>query len=208
MKIKQILLTSSLLSMVALANPWQLNLNFNTSGSITFQDTKICDFRPNYFQPGWTGGELSKLVTKRLYDGDMYSETPAWKTELKLSSELKADPVNDTTAMFSYKLTALSDVTLRVFYVGFRFPVENLIGQQYQLDDDPPQTFPEVQGKTHLARKAVSKLVIGTKFGPLVFKFREPTKLLLQDMDAARENHNSLVHVFLLNGVSPSLKSV
>ena len=61
MKTKQIFLVCSLLSMVAFANPWRMNLNFNTSGSITFQDTKICDFRPNYFQPGWTGGELTKL---------------------------------------------------------------------------------------------------------------------------------------------------
>ena len=122
MKTKQIFLVCSLLSMVAFANPWRMNLNFNTSGNITFQDTKICDFRPNYFQPGWTGGELTKLVTKRLYAGEMYAETPAWKTELKLSTELKADSANDTTATLTYTMTALSDVTLRVFYVGFRFP--------------------------------------------------------------------------------------
>ena len=181
MKTKQIFLVCSLLSMVAFANPWRMNLNFNTSGSITFQDTKICDFRPNYFQPGWTGGELSKLVTKRLYAGEMYAETPAWKTELKLYTALKADSANDTTATLTYTMTALSDVTLRVFYVGFRFPVANLIGHEYQLDDDPPQIFPAKMDKTHLARKAVSKLTIGTKFGPIVLRFHKPTKLLLQD---------------------------
>ena len=96
-------------------------------------------------------------------------------------SALKADSVNDTTATLTYTMTALSDVTLRVFYVGFRFPVANLIGHEYQLDDDPPHIFPAKMDKTHLARKAVSKLTIGTKFGPIVLRFHKPTKLLLQD---------------------------
>ena len=95
MQIKQILLTSSLLSMVAFANPWQLNLNFNTSGELRFQNTSICKFNPNYFKPGWTGGDLPALKTKRLYDGEMYSETAAWRTDLKLSSALKADAVDN-----------------------------------------------------------------------------------------------------------------
>ena len=95
--------------------------------------------------------------------------------------QVKADSANDTTATLTYTMTALSDVTLRVFYVGFRFPVGNLIGHEYQLDDDPPQIFPEKNDKTHLARKAVSKLTIGTKFGPIVLRFHKPTKLLLQD---------------------------
>ena len=181
MQIKQILLTSSLVSMVALANPWQLNLNFNTSGSITFQDTKICEFRPNFFLPGWSGGDLTRLDMKRLHNAEMYAETPAWKTDLKLSTELKTNVVNEKATTLNYTLKALSDVTLRVFYIGFRFPVEHLVGCEYQLDDDPPQIFPEKLEKTHLARKAVTNLRIGTKFGPMVFKFHEPTKLLLQD---------------------------
>ncbi|MBR4899499.1 MAG: hypothetical protein IKZ46_01035 [Victivallales bacterium] len=181
MKIKQIILTSSLISMVAFANPWQLNLNFNTSGELLFQNTSICKFQPNYFKPGWSGGDLTRLDMKRLNNAEMYTETAAWRTDLKLSCELKADVANDKTTTLNYTLKALSDITLRVFYVGFRFPVEHLVGCPYQVDDDPPQTFPEKLEKIHLARKAVTNLRIGTKFGPMVFNFHEPTKLLLQD---------------------------
>ena len=109
MKIKQILLTSSLVSMVAFANPWQLNLNFNTSGSIRFQDKKICEFRPNFFLPGWSGGDLTRLDMKRLHNAEMYAETPAWKTDMKLSTELKTNVVNETSSTLNYTLKALSE---------------------------------------------------------------------------------------------------
>nr|MCR5382289.1 hypothetical protein [Lentisphaeria bacterium] len=181
MKIKQILLTSSLVSMVAFANPWQLNLNFNTSGSISFQNTKICSFQPNYFKPGWTGGDLTRLDMKRLNNAEMYTETAAWRTDLKLSCELHADTVNETTSRLAYKLAALSDVTLHVFYIAVRFPVEHLIGCPYQVDDDPQQIFPEKHNQTHLFKKPITKLTIGTKFGIISLKFDKPTPVLLQD---------------------------
>ena len=181
MQIKQILLTSSLVSMVAFANPWKLNLNFNTSGELLFQNTSICKFNPNYFKPGWTGGDLPALKTKRLYDGEMYSETAAWRTDLKLSSALKADAIDEKTAKLTYTLSALSDITLHVFYIGMRFPVEHLIGCPYQVDDDPQQIFPEKHNQTHLFRKPIQKLTIGTKYGTLSLKFDKPTPVLLQD---------------------------
>jgi hypothetical protein len=181
MLMRKLLALCAILASVPLfaQNDWVLSLNRSTGGSLKYKNENIFALQVALFYPGWTGTSISGFDRARIDDPVLHGKTT--HNDVTFTSDLAASSINDSTQLLSYRLSTEQAVALNAFYVGFTFPSKLLLGHKYQIDDGPAKPFPLELDETRLEYGAISRLVMETVYGSIVFTFREPTIVLLQD---------------------------
>lgn len=165
---------------------WNVKFGHNVSGSLNYGDTKIFSISCHYFLEHWRGGAIVNSDIKAINEGKLFARSR--RNAPKFTAELDLKQLNENTLHFSYKLTALEKVRLNTLYASFMADASALVGQEYSVDNKPPQTFPIQRETTHMVAPKVTTFTVGTKFGKIIFDFGKPTGFLLQDDRLWNEN--------------------
>jgi hypothetical protein len=175
-----VLLSGLLASVCSVAQPnWDLNFERNTGGKLSYQGNEVCSLRVGLFYPGWSGTSLNAFDTKRLDEAGLHGKTT--HRDVTFTSDLILERLSEQRQGLHYTLGTQEAVTLNSYYVGFTFPASVLRGQSYQVDDAPAKAFPNSLEGTRIESGAIRSLRIHTIYGPLLFSFRQPLYVLLQD---------------------------
>ncbi|MGI5923897.1 MAG: hypothetical protein ACOX9E_08135 [Lentisphaeria bacterium] len=164
---------------IAAQTDWTLELKRSTGGAVTYRDQQIISFFPALFYPGWTGAHINSPDCSRLEDSALHGKIT--HNGVTFTSDLELTTINENTQRLSYKLATQQDVVLNSFYVGFYFPTSILLGHNYQIDERPAKPFPLVLDQTRVESGPVSRIALETTCGTIVFSFRQPANILLQD---------------------------
>ncbi|NLE54718.1 MAG: hypothetical protein GX617_07265 [Lentisphaerae bacterium] len=173
-------LSTIFVSITIAAQPdWTLALNRSTGGTVKYRDQQIISFTPGLFYPGWTGTSINGFDSSRLEDSALHGKTT--HNNVTFTSDLALATISDNTQLLSYQLATQQDVVLNSFYVGFNFPASVLLGHNYQIDNQPAKAFPAALDQTRIESGPVTRIAVETTGGTVVFSFRQPTNILLQD---------------------------
>jgi|LSQX01.2.fsa_nt_gb hypothetical protein len=152
------------------------------SGRVRHDGDLVFSFQPNYFLTGWRGGDFRRIDIERMMAGEIVSHSSASAKDVDFTVRLDPSQLDEKTVSVRCGFSCAKEANVVTMYLGFSFPTANLIGYSFQYDDDESVPFPATLPENiHLASRPVSRLTMGTKFGPMVFRFKKPTPVLLQD---------------------------
>ncbi|MDD4539531.1 MAG: hypothetical protein PHT80_10995 [Lentisphaeria bacterium] len=167
---------------VAQGAGWQLELNTSTGGQVRYGDNLVAEIKPGLHTTRWRRWEINRFDHGIAEPGGQIRGLGG-DAEQRFTSALDTRRVDTKTQHFAYVLTTHQDTVLCSFHVSFMFPVKAVLAKTFRVDDQVPQAYPQkfTRETKHIFTGAVSRLEMDTEYGKLVFAFKEPTVVLVQD---------------------------
>lgn len=179
---KALLLGLLLAPVIALGDDWKLELNSSTGGELRYGDNLVAEIKPGLHTTKWRRWEINRF-DHGIKEQDGRIRGLGGDAEQRFTSVLDTRRVDSRTQHFAYELTTHQDGVLCSFHVSFMFPVKAVLARTYRVDDQAPQTYPQLftRETKHMFTDSISRLEMDTEYGKLTFVFAEPTQVLIQD---------------------------